>query len=498
MTFDYDSLNNVTGAAWSLIPPDAPIANFGSNGGGGGLVFFTDSTDGYPDTYSWTFGDGGTSSSPNPNHTYSANGAYNVCLTVTNAGGSTMFCDSVHITGISGVNHAPVAVTDTLSLLQGTSITAYHVGANDVDPDGDNLCMDTVWGSPYVTEYIGGSCDMVSIHPDSTFTGTDTAWYRICDNGTPVLCDTGMIIFTVHPNSALYPVAVNDVATVQQPNAITVNVGLNDSAPSGNGFCVTHIYPNTSGFFAIANCSNISFTPDSVFTGNDTVWYVICDNGIPTLCDTARLIVTSTANPALLPVAHNITPGTTLFSCTGFHDAYTTYILVNTSTNYDSTFWHLKVIDQGSCYDSVATSWGDTLLLNPAQLASQWNCNGFGLLEVCMFVSNKFGWDVKCDTTCNFIWEGISEIPLSNISIYPNPTSNVLTIDMRSNNEEITRSYSSIEIYNALGEKLAAINHKNQQKLISIPVAELPQGMYVASIIDGKGIKRTLGRFIKN
>ncbi len=50
-------------------------------------------------TYAWDFGDGSTSTDPNPAHTYAAAGVYYVCLTVTNtnAGGTCTdtWCDSV-------------------------------------------------------------------------------------------------------------------------------------------------------------------------------------------------------------------------------------------------------------------------------------------------------------------------------------------------------------------------------------------------------------------
>jgi PKD repeat protein len=51
-------------------------------------------------TYAWDFGDGSTSTDPNPAHTYAAAGVYYVCLTVsnTNAGGTCTdtWCDSVN------------------------------------------------------------------------------------------------------------------------------------------------------------------------------------------------------------------------------------------------------------------------------------------------------------------------------------------------------------------------------------------------------------------
>ncbi len=40
-------------------------------------------------SYAWTFGDGGTASGAQPSHTFAATGAYDVKLTVTDAGGLT-------------------------------------------------------------------------------------------------------------------------------------------------------------------------------------------------------------------------------------------------------------------------------------------------------------------------------------------------------------------------------------------------------------------------
>jgi PKD repeat protein len=112
VNFTYDTLNNPTAATWSLIPPAAPDADFTFANGANGQVSFTDATDGYPDTYSWNFGDNSpTSNAVNPNHTYAANGKYVVCLTVTNAGGSTTHCDTVTISNLTtGIKEAEVAL----------------------------------------------------------------------------------------------------------------------------------------------------------------------------------------------------------------------------------------------------------------------------------------------------------------------------------------------------------------------------------------------------
>ncbi|WP_292520084.1 PKD domain-containing protein [Methanoculleus sp.] len=47
-------------------------------------VRFTDTSTGEPDTWSWKFGDGGTSSEQNPEHTYVSPGNYTVSLTIGN------------------------------------------------------------------------------------------------------------------------------------------------------------------------------------------------------------------------------------------------------------------------------------------------------------------------------------------------------------------------------------------------------------------------------
>jgi PKD repeat protein len=66
------------------------VANFaGSPDGTAPLtVAFTDNSTGAPTSWTWTFGDGGTSTARNPSHVYTAAGTYSVTLTATNALGS--------------------------------------------------------------------------------------------------------------------------------------------------------------------------------------------------------------------------------------------------------------------------------------------------------------------------------------------------------------------------------------------------------------------------
>jgi len=82
----------IAGMSGYIVVGRAPAADFSGNPVSGSpplTVAFTDkSTGATPLTYLWDFGDGGTSTSSNPTHTYAANGAYAVTLTVTNSFGT--------------------------------------------------------------------------------------------------------------------------------------------------------------------------------------------------------------------------------------------------------------------------------------------------------------------------------------------------------------------------------------------------------------------------
>lgn len=71
--------------------PAPPVANFTANVTSGPAplaVAFTDTSTGGPTSWSWDFGDGGSSTEQNPVHTYTAPGTYTVSLTASNAHGA--------------------------------------------------------------------------------------------------------------------------------------------------------------------------------------------------------------------------------------------------------------------------------------------------------------------------------------------------------------------------------------------------------------------------
>jgi PKD repeat protein len=79
-------------------------------------VQFTDLSTGGPTAWSWSFGDGGTSTSQNPQHTYTTPGTYTVNLTATNEYGSDYELKTDYITVYS-----PVTAQFTANVTGGTA-----------------------------------------------------------------------------------------------------------------------------------------------------------------------------------------------------------------------------------------------------------------------------------------------------------------------------------------------------------------------------------------
>ncbi len=88
-----DTVNIITG------PPPPCAANFYAYPDSNmmsGTFQFVDMSGGSPVSWFWDFGDGGTSTQQNPVHTYTAQGTYWVCLSITTANGDTCTsCDTV-------------------------------------------------------------------------------------------------------------------------------------------------------------------------------------------------------------------------------------------------------------------------------------------------------------------------------------------------------------------------------------------------------------------
>lgn len=216
-------------------------------------------------------------------YTYRACDPSGACATAT-----------VNIT-ITPVNDPPVAGNDVYDVQEDATLVqpARTLLANDVDPEGDALTVSLV-GTP-----AHGS---VTVNPDGGFTytpapdynGRDTFTYRICDNGSPSLCDTAIVTLNVLPTNDP-PVAQNDSYTTQED--VTLNIAgpgvlANDTDIDGDALTATLIRLPFNGGLTLNPDGSFAYRPNPDYSGTDTFVYRVCDG--KGACDTATVTIITT------------------------------------------------------------------------------------------------------------------------------------------------------------------------------------------------------------
>jgi large repetitive protein len=248
---------------------------------------------------------------PNPNF----NGTDSVCVKVCD---NTGLCTDVKVPiTVTQVNDKPVAINDVNITPKATPVSG-TVLTNDLDPDlGQTLSVST---TP-VSNPLNGTVTLnangtYTYTPNPTFVGTESFKYRVCDSGTPTLCDTATVVIEVYdPAPSLTnkaPLALDDNTTTPQGTPIVIAVKNNDIDPDGNtlGNPSLAITP-TKGTAVVNPDGTITYTPNPTATGTDTFKYVICDNGTPSKCDSATVTVEITPKTSPSGGATNDPPSPT-------------------------------------------------------------------------------------------------------------------------------------------------------------------------------------------
>lgn len=208
--------------------------------------------------------------------------------------GTPAACDSVIVViNIAPINDKPVALNDTVSTGENTPVLI-----SPLNNDGDLVeltALDTA-GLAIITNPLNGTFVInndgtINYTPNLGFAGLDSMEYRICDTGIPLpaVCATAWIFINVDPINDP-PVAVDDILSTPQNTAVSINVILNDSDPENDPLTVSIISGPSNGSIVLTG-SSIAYTPANGFCGIDTIFYRVCDNGTPALCDSAMVIV---------------------------------------------------------------------------------------------------------------------------------------------------------------------------------------------------------------
>jgi PKD repeat protein len=127
---------SILGALVSLSSPTASFTASTPNPAANSIVQFTDTSSGSPTSWSWDFGDGGTSTQQNAAHVYASPGSFTVRVTATNAAGPATTTMTVTVTAET-VLRLNAAHTFDLTLTArdprtGNSGSGQVIGQNDV------------------------------------------------------------------------------------------------------------------------------------------------------------------------------------------------------------------------------------------------------------------------------------------------------------------------------------------------------------------------------
>lgn len=190
-------------------------------------------------------------------------------------------------------NRMPDAVDDEATVKAGGS-TDIEVLSNDSDPDGDAIFVTSVTTPSNGTATHDGST--VTYSANAGFSGSDNFFYSISDG----FGGSDVARVTVNVNGA--PQAVDDAATTNEDQAVTVDVLANDTDPNGDALSVTATSGAGNGSTSINGDGSVSYMPNANFHGTDSFSYTVSDGNGASSTATVTVTVASVNDS---PVAAN-------------------------------------------------------------------------------------------------------------------------------------------------------------------------------------------------
>ena len=256
-------------------------------------------------------------------------GADQFSYVVSNVGGETATA-TVHVT-VLPVNDAPIAIDDNVTMQEDESVTV-DVLANDTDPDGDPLYVESVSNGVHGTAVVAGG--VVKYTPQANFHDVDWFTYVVSDGHDATA--TATVNVTVLPvNDA--PVALDDEIKTLEDVIVTVDVLANDTDPDEDTLYLESVSSGSHGTTAVTG-KTVTYLPDANYNGNDRFTYVIADAAGETATATVNVTVLP-VNDA--PVAHDDETETA-------EDEIVTIDVLANDTDPDEDTLYLESVSSGS------------------------------------------------------------------------------------------------------------------------------------------------------
>lgn len=296
-----------------------------------------------------------------PNLTYTPSGSYSGSDSFTfkvNDGSidSTPATVSLTIT-ITPINNAPLAEAQTVNLQEDSAKAITLVGS---DLDGDTLSYAVVTQPTSGT--LSGTAPNLTYIPTADYSGSDSFTFKVNDGVVDSIPAT--IMLTIAPVNDV-PTADNLTVTLSQDSNKTIT--LTGSDVEGDALTFTVQTQPTNGTLS-GTSPNLTYTPNSGYTGTDSFTYISNDGEedslVATVAITINAITTSLQMPlndtgitwgGNYPSGNNTTCiGETIAQQDCSHGRDTTH---NDDSDGHAGFSYTKLDANGNALASTATQW---------------------------------------------------------------------------------------------------------------------------------------------
>ena len=335
------------------------------------------------------------------------------------------------------INQSPVTKEDSAEVISGDSVIIF-VLSNDTDFDGQIDSSSIILDQNPKNGIAKIEGEKVKYLSSEGFEGVDSFYYSITDtNGLTSNISLVKIFVSLPENEA--PIAEKDEAAGNAGELITIDVLSNDGDDNGlDSSSITIIQAATKGVINITTDYKITYRSNSNFSGLDSFKYSICDNGSPTLCDEAWVVITVEAviTNESAPIANNDSIKT---------EKNQTVSIPVWKNDEDSQ----NDLDLGSISIVTAPTLGNTTVLNNGSIIYSPNQDAVGLDSLDYSICDN-GFPVLCDTAKVLIdvfeiSTGINSKNIISLKIYPNPATNVVNISA-------DIEFIQVEIFDLLGK----------------------------------------------
>ena len=194
---------------------------------------------------------------------------------------------TVHIT-VDAINHSPSASDDTTTTAEDTAKVIY-VLANDTDPDGDALTVDSASDPAHGSTAVNAD-GTITYTPDADYNGPDSFGYTVSDG------HGGTATATVHITVDAINTPLRRATTRPRPPRTAPRRSTclaNDTDPDGDALTVDSATDPAHGSSAVNADSTITYTPDADYNGPDSFDYTIFDGHGGTATATVYITVTA-------------------------------------------------------------------------------------------------------------------------------------------------------------------------------------------------------------